>query len=62
MRQIRTLIERGWQIEIHMGADYCFYVLASHGTWGDAKGVSSDFNEAIKKMFIEAKVFEKDWR
>lgn len=62
MRQIRVLVERGWSIEINMGMDGWYYVGACHSSWGDVRGASDNFSEAIKKMFDKAKELEKQWR
>lgn len=62
MRQIRALVERGWEFNMHMRNDQFFYVSVSHNTWGNAEGADRDLDKAIDQMFRVAKELEKSWR
>lgn len=62
MRQIRALVERGWEIKVNMRAGGLFFVSATHDRWEEAQGANKELNKAIKEMFHKVKELEKAWR
>jgi hypothetical protein len=50
MKQIKTLLDHGWEVEMSKGNDGWFYASAHHGTWGNAHGNGESLNKAISTM------------
>lgn len=61
MRQLRALVERGWEIKANMRTNGLFFISVTHDKWGEAQGVNRNLNEAIKEMFSKTKELEKVW-
>jgi len=61
MRKIKALLDRGWIIELlkRTGNDWVYFeVGACHNTWGDVNTGDENFNDAINKMYDQAKELE----